>query len=150
MPSTENVSEEEPRRKRRHYSWIVLGVAFSALITIGEAYDDLKPHLMSWRAERPLRQYKKNIANCVKDAKKQVGNEKVIGLEYSCAIQIAATFYAVDQEKALNLCMIYNPLFDVDIGREYSSFNSDDLWAQKNEQIARVACKTSIERELKD
>ncbi|HLD61147.1 MAG TPA: hypothetical protein VJA27_03400 [Patescibacteria group bacterium] len=145
-------SEEKKSTKKRHRFWAIVGSAFLILLTAGNLYDNLndnlKPHFRSFQAEWPLRQYKKDISHCTEEAKKQLGNQKVFGLEYACAIEKAAAFYNTNPEQAIQLCMKYNPLFDIQLGREYSSFEPDDLAAQRDEQIVRVSCKVSIEKEL--
>ena len=144
-----NTWGKKQKKKRKHDFWKVAGTFFLVIIIGSSIYDDIKPGITSFMAEWSLREYKKDITVCVANTKEQMGDKKIIGLEYECAINKAATFYNENPERAIQLCMIYNPLFDIKLGREYSSINADDLYAQKNEQIVRTACKVSIEEELK-
>lgn len=139
---------EKQKKKRKYNFWGIMGSILLIFIIGGNIYDNLKPQIASFAAEWALREYKDDIATCVTETKKELGDKKVVGIEYECAISVASTFYNSDPEKAIQLCMVNNPFFDIQLGREYSSLNTDDLYAQKNEQIARTSCKLSIERRL--
>lgn len=107
------------------------------MVIVGGAYENLKPYITSVQESSELKEYKDDIEACLAEMESQSDNE-VVGLEYSCAINVAATFYESDPEKAIKLCMSKNPFFDVQSG-------SDDIYAQRNEQLARSSCKASIE-----
>lgn len=139
---------KKQKKKRKYGFWGIMGTILLVFIIGGNIYNELKPQIASFTAEWALREYKDDIAKCVSETKEELGDKKVVGLEYECAIKVASTFYNADSEKAIQLCMINNPLFNIKLGREYSTLDTDDLYAQKDEQIARISCKSSIERRL--
>ena len=139
--------EQTPEKKKS--SFYTFATIVIVIITTGSLYRNLAPQISSSLAEWSLRQeFGDSIKKCVEQKESTLNGKKVIGIEYSCAIQTASTIYDKDAKKAIDLCMIYNPLFDIQLNRSYSSTNPDDLWAQKNENIAKGSCKSSIENLL--
>ncbi len=51
----------------------------------------------------------KSIQECVNNKKASLGNLQVIGLEFECALEAAASLYNQDPEKAIDICVKYNP-----------------------------------------
>lgn len=98
-----------------------IGLAFLGFVVFGgfffldnrkallDAAVDLKNN---WR----LAPYEKQVQECLVKARERTAGQKVVGLEFSCAIQIGREFYAKDPELAMELCrrhsLIKNPEFD--------------------------------------
>lgn len=139
---------EKQKKKKKFRFFEILGILFAVLIVGTNIYNNLKPKFISLTAENALHEYIDDISACVSTAKEKLGDKKVAGLEYDCAIHVASTFYHSDSEKAIQLCMIHNPFFDIQLEREYSKNNTDDLYARQDEQLARTSCQSSIERKL--
>jgi hypothetical protein len=134
--------------KKKHSIWGIIGTILLIIFLGGSIIYKLKPQIALFTAEMALNEYSDDIAKCISETKAKTGDQKVVGIEYECAINVAATFYGTDPEKAINLCMINNPFFDIQPGRKYSSGNIEDMYAKRNETIARSSCISSIERRL--
>ncbi len=130
--------------------WTILGFLFFAVFMGRALYIIVNAVISSYTVMAPLHEYDQDIQQCVKEKQKLLGDQKVVGIEYSCAIKKAATFYEEDPEKAIQLCMIYNPLIDVQLGRERSTSSADDIWAEREENIAHMACVRSLEERIKE
>lgn len=57
------------------------------------------------------------VQECVQKVKAKLGNVQVlldnvqvVGLEFDCALELAAKIYGQDPEKAISLCVKYNPI----------------------------------------
>lgn len=96
---------------------------------------------MGFTQDRELAPYAATISACVQQKEAAANGQKIFGIEYTCAIETAAQFYGTDPEKAILLCKKYNPLYK-------PSGDTKDPFERSQEQIARSACRSSIERIL--
>jgi hypothetical protein len=133
------MTEDKPWAK---IGWVVVG-AIVILAVVGSVYDYLKPQISSFMVSSSLKQYQGEISRCAAEKQNAAGANKVVGLEYSCAIEVAATFYSAEPEKAIQLCLLYNPIMKLDLG------SKKDAAAKADEAISRAACKGSIEQAMK-
>lgn len=124
---------------KKYATWIVIFV----LVSGGSLYKFGKDAWTEFTHYRELAPYAATISGCVQQKEAAANGQKIIGLDYSCAIETAATFYESDPEKAILLCKKYNPFFK-------PSGNTDDVFEKSQEQIARAACRSSIERVLQE
>mgnify|MGYP000588369699 CR=1 FL=1 len=79
---------------------------------------------ISWK----LKPYEQDVMKCVAQEQSKLNkDQKVLGLEYSCAIKTTAVLYTQDEQLAIALCMKYRP------------FTVED-------SIQFVACQSSIKK----
>lgn len=108
---------------------IFLGISLLNYKSIASFFDNLA-------AQSNLNQYSEAINDCIKTEQEALGDKKVIGLEYSCAIKVASSIYKEDPDTAIELCKKYSIL----------PVLPDDPTAGR---VQTSACKSSIEKRLK-
>lgn len=106
----------------------IIKASFLILVLGAILYQNFKPEIDSMKTEIGINKYDEQIQDCVENKKAET-NSKAVGLEYTCAIDIASDIYADNEEDALELCMAYNPL------------NTDA-------SAARIACELSINERI--
>lgn len=99
-----------------------------------------KSLLNNLKKSKQLNQYKGQIETCTVRKQAETNGKQVIGLDFSCAIDVAATLYANDPETAIDLCMKYNALAP--------KGDPKDPYVRNLTLIHRSACRSSIEKRL--
>ena len=127
-----NPENVEKKYNKFRDPWVIIGFGIIAFIAIGMGYEKVKPLISSLNSELGLNKHRPAIEDCVSNKKVEFGSQEIIGLEYECAIDIAATFYNSEPEKAIELCVRNNVLFD---GLDENSA-----------RFARAVCRDEIEK----
>lgn len=110
----------------------VLLILFVIISAANFLYAGFKPRITAFINEIALSESKQKVTECVAQKESELHGKKVIGLDFTCAIEVASDVNASDKEKSLQICMAYNPL------------------TPTNEVLARTTCTTSIERKLRE
>lgn len=110
----------------------IIGILLTIGVIVLLSYKPLAKTFSELLQQNELNQYSQPIADCLKEKEAELGDRKVLGLEYGCAIEVAATIYQEDPEKAIRLCEKYSPLPTIP---DYPTSG----------QINKEACKNSIE-----
>lgn len=108
--------------------WWVISVLFLGALLLGRNSKDIKQFFTDLNLSWQLRPYEQQIKTCLEEKEKTLNGEKIIGLEYSCAIQVASTIYAQDRELAIKLCIQHQPF-------------------GAGENVMRLACASSLEKQ---
>ncbi len=93
--------------------------------------------LSAFQKDQALKKYDGPIQRCV--AAKQSVSNPVIGLDYECAIDVAAGIYAQNSTEALELCKKYQ-----------SKINATLAIGLNNPTLAEALCRSQIEGRLKN
>ncbi len=113
-----------------------LGIIFTIIVIALLNYKTIATLFKDILSQNGLNQYSGQIDSCLKSKESSVGERKVLGLEYACAIEVAATIYEKEPDKAIDLCKKYSP---------FPALSADP----SSERIQISACKSSIEKHLK-
>mgnify|MGYP001558049502 CR=1 FL=1 len=74
-----------------------------------------------------LTQYRAPIQKCIDQKTAAASGTKVLGLDYECAIDIGAVFYAQEPDRAIRLCKKFYPLRSEVGGNDFSQKYEDNL-----------------------
>ena len=119
--------------------YILIVVIFAG----GPAYTAVKQAWEAHKQKQELKPYAKDIKKCLAQKEQETAGQAVVGLEYSCAVEIAAGFYGVDPEKAIRLCMAYNP-----VKKDY--YDPNDAFDRQELNTMNIACRVSIRRAISE
>lgn len=129
-----------PATPKKHWTNTLIGIV-GALIIMGPGiYRVVRPEidqtLMNWK----LREFKPKIETCVKQKTQATEGQTIVGIDFECALDIAATIYSQDHEKALALCHKYSPF--------QSIYGGDRPSTRIDQQIQDASCELSIKERL--
>lgn len=89
-----------------------------------------------------LAQYRAPLKKCVDEKTLAASGTKIFGLEYECAIDVGATFYVQEPDKAIRLCKEFYPLRPAGGGDDFSRKYEDNLQTS--------VCRLAFERRIRN
>lgn len=131
--SLQDIPPKKSSRIKNIVYWI-LAIILIGLLSFDSWYPQILEMMEKMTQNRELVGYDAQVQKCLKEEQARLGGEVVIGLEYGCAIDVAATFFEEDPDLAVALCM------------KYSLVQSEDEFL---ERVNKGACRLSISERLK-
>lgn len=139
-PTPSDQSPAPSKRLTKEKLYAVAGVVAVLLLSGPSLVTEIKGWRESFQKSKKLNQYKDQIETCVERKTAEANGTRIIGLDLSCAIDIAATFYSQDPDLAIDLCMKYN--FIAPKG------DPKDAYVRSLTTLHRATCKSNIKERL--
>lgn len=96
--------------------------------------------MKEYSAVSKMERYRPQVLACADQKRAEAAGRTIVGLEYECALDIAATFYAQDQATAIRLCQVFYPL--------PPTLNADKVIAEYEQRMQTTVCRTQITARL--